>query len=85
MLKDIAITGDNAGDNRQIVLEFPTLQDALQLWKPWSDGQKRREITQLLHQALTGAGLSVELRVQGRPVARLGSGELSGAALALLG
>ena len=85
MLKEIAITGDNLGDSRQIVLEFPTLHDALQLWKPWSDGQKRREITQLLHQALTGAGLTLELRVQGRPVARLGTGELSGVALALLG
>lgn len=81
MLNDIAIIGEN----KQIVLEFPTLQDALLLWKPWNDGQKRREITNLLHQALSGAGISVELRVQGKPVAHLGTGELSGLALALLG
>jgi hypothetical protein len=81
MLKDIAITGDN----RQIVLDFPTLQDALQLWKPWNGGPKRREITQLLHESLSAVGVSLELRVQGKPVARLGTGELSGVALALLG
>ncbi|MBL8173374.1 MAG: hypothetical protein JNK48_01805 [Bryobacterales bacterium] len=81
MLNDIAI----AGDNKQIVIEFPTLQDALQLWKPWGGGQKRREITQLLHESLSSAGISLELRVQGKAVAHIGSGELSGLALALLG
>ena len=81
MLNDIAINSDS----KQIVLEFSTLRDALQLWKPWNDGQKRREITRLLHQALAGAGISLELRVQGKPVANLGIGELSGVALSLLG
>ncbi|MBL8220690.1 MAG: hypothetical protein JNL62_15775 [Bryobacterales bacterium] len=81
MLKDIAITGGS----KQIVLEFPTLQDALQLWKPWAGGQKRREFTQMLHEALSGAGVSLEVRVQGKAVVKLGNGELSGLALALLG
>lgn len=81
MLNNVAINGEGSC----IVLDFPTLQDALQLWKPWNGATKRREITNLLHQALAGAGLSLELRVKGKPVAHFGSGELSGAALALLG
>lgn len=73
------------GEGRQIVLDFPSLSAALQLWKPWSDGKRREEITDLLHQALAAAGLSLEVRVQGKPVALLGGASKQGLALQLLG
>ncbi len=72
------------GDGNQIVLDFSSLGEALQLWKPWSDGQRRTEITELLHRALSSAGLSLEVRVQGKPVAQLGGSHMSGIALRLL-
>jgi len=73
------------GEDNRIVLDFASLGDALQLWKPWGDSRRRTEITQLLHQALNGAGLSLDVRVQGKSVIILGTGQISGLALQLLG
>jgi len=74
-----------SGDGKQIVLDFPNLGEAMKLWKPWADSRRRVEITEMLHQALTGAGLSLVLRVQGKQVACLGGEEKTGLALRLLG
>jgi hypothetical protein len=73
------------GEDNRIILDFDSLGEALQLWKPWCDGKRRTEITQLLHQALHGAGLCLEVRVQGRCVMTLGMAQASGLALQLLG
>jgi hypothetical protein len=72
------------GDGKQIVLDFPSLGEALQLWKPWGDGKSRSEISRLLHEALIAAGLSLEVRVQGKAVASFGGDEISGLALRFL-
>ncbi|MCC6364557.1 MAG: hypothetical protein IT165_13620 [Bryobacterales bacterium] len=73
-----------SGEGRQIVIDFPSLGEALSLWKPWGDGKRRAEIVEALHETLAAAGLSLELRVQGKPVALLGGEEMSGLALRLL-
>lgn len=71
-------------EGTQIVLDFETLADALRLWKPWTDAVRRLEVTEVLHRGLAAAGLSLQLRVQGRTVADLGGEEKSGIALRLL-
>ena len=63
-------------EGNQIVLDFETLADALRLWKPWSDAVRRLEVTEVLHRGLAAAGLNLQLRVQGRPVADLGGDEI---------
>ncbi|MBI3209097.1 MAG: hypothetical protein HYZ37_09390 [Candidatus Solibacter usitatus] len=80
MIRDIKIDGES----KHIVLEFPSLGDALQLWKPWNDGKSREEITKMLHAALQAAGVSLEVRVQGKPIATLGGDGMSGLAIRLL-
>ncbi|MCC6345515.1 MAG: hypothetical protein IT166_25170 [Bryobacterales bacterium] len=73
-----------SGEGKQIVIDFPSLGEALSLWKPWGDGKRRTEIAAALHETLAAAGLCLELRVQGKPVAMLGGEEMSGLALRLL-
>lgn len=67
-----------------IVLDFATLPEALQLWKPWTDARRRAEITDILHEALASAGLSLEVRVQGKTVVHLGEPEKAGLILGLV-
>lgn len=80
MVSDVVVLGDR----KQIVLDFPSLGEALQLWKPWGDGKRRTEITQRLHEALIVAGLSLEVRVQGKAVASFGGDQIRGLALRFL-
>lgn len=80
MVTDVNILGDG----KHIVLDFPSLGDAMSLWKPWGDGNKRTEITAMMHQALAAAGLSLEVRVNGKAVVQLGGTEMTGLMLALL-
>ncbi|MBL8233044.1 MAG: hypothetical protein JNL98_31390 [Bryobacterales bacterium] len=72
------------GEGNRIVLDFESLADALKLWKPWGDRLRRLQVTDLLHEALSSAGVSMELRVKGKPVAELGGDEKSGLALRLI-
>lgn len=72
------------GEGNRIVLEFDSLADALKLWKPWGDRIRRLEVTDLLHEALASAGISLELRVQGKSVAELGGEAKTGLALRLI-
>ncbi|MBX5495083.1 MAG: hypothetical protein IRZ15_07080 [Bryobacteraceae bacterium] len=72
-------------DGNRIVLDFPNLKAAFQLLKPWSGQAKRVELAERIHEALRLAGLSLEVKVQGKPVAELGSGEKRGLILRLLG
>lgn len=81
MASDVQVSGSG----RQIVVDFPSLSEALQFWKPWNDARRRAEITDVLHQALNSAGLSLEVRVQGKAVALLGGAEKAGLILQLLG
>ncbi len=68
----------------RIVLQFESLDDALKLFSPWKGAGPRVQAASQIHQALEAAGLTVELRVKGRPVAQLGTCELRGPLLALL-
>ncbi len=72
------------GEGKQIVLEFPSLGEALQFWKPWTNAKHREQATGTLHEALRHAGVSLELRVQGKTVAHLGESGMSGLLLRLL-
>ncbi|MCS7025528.1 MAG: hypothetical protein NZV14_12075 [Bryobacteraceae bacterium] len=72
------------GEGNRIILDFETLADALRFWKPWGDCMRRVEVTELLHNALSSVGVSLELRVQGKSVAELGGDVKSGLALRLI-
>lgn len=80
MLDAVSITGEG----KHIVLEFPSLGEALQFWKPWAQARRREQVTDMLHEALRNAGVSLELRVQGKAVALLGESGMSGLLLRLL-
>lgn len=80
MQEDVKI----AGLGKRIILDFPNLAGALKLWQPWSDKRRRAEVTGSIHLALRAAGLSLEIRVQGKSVALLGGEQMSGLALQLL-
>jgi hypothetical protein len=87
ILEAIPGQGDVAvqGDGKQIVLDFPNLGEALMLLKPWSGRKRRAEMVERLHTALKVTGLSLEIRVNGTPIARLGPGPRTGLALRILG
>lgn len=70
---------------RHIVLDFPSLQAAFEMLKPWSGQAKRAEMANRLHEALKSVGLSLEVKIQGRPMAELGSDSRGGVLLRLLG
>lgn len=73
------------GQGRRIVLDFPNLQAAFEMLKPWSGQTKRAEMANRLHEALKSVGLSLEVKIQGRPMAELGSDSRGGVLLRLLG
>jgi hypothetical protein len=73
------------GEGKQIVLDFPSLGEAMRLLKPWSGHRRRAEMIDSIHKALNSAGLSLEVRVNGSSVAHLGTGLRRGLALRLLG
>lgn len=76
-------TRAEAHDNR-IILQFDTLDDALRLFTPWRGAGPRLQAASQIHSALAAVGLAVEVRVKGRAVAHLGSGEPSGVLFSLL-
>lgn len=80
MLSHLTVTEDG----KQIVLDFPTLAEALGMWKPWADARRRGEAAEVLHRAMAAAGVVLQLRVQGQPVASLGGSEMTGLMLRLL-
>lgn len=72
-------------EGKVVVLDFASLPEALQMWKPWNDPRRRAESTEVLHQMLSSAGLGLEVRVQGKAVGRFGLPEKTGLILSLLG
>ncbi|MFN3322970.1 MAG: hypothetical protein ACK5AZ_05705 [Bryobacteraceae bacterium] len=72
-------------DKNRIVLECPDLQAAFQLLQPWSGQAKRAELAEGMHRALSAAGLSLEIKVNGRSVAEIGAAAKRGLMLRLLG
>ncbi|MCS7044399.1 MAG: hypothetical protein N2036_11870 [Bryobacteraceae bacterium] len=60
-------------DRNRIILHFDTLEDALRLFSPWRGAAPRAQAAQQIHHALSSVGLRLEVRIQGRPVAELGS------------
>jgi len=72
-------------DQNRIVLNFDSLDQALQLLKPWAHPQLRADAARKIHGALEAVGLQLEVRVKGVPVAQMGSGDFHGSLLALLG
>lgn len=76
-------TRAEAQDNR-IVLHFETLDEALRLFSPWRGAGPRAQAAQQIHHALSSVGLRLEVRIQGRPVAELGSGPPRGPLFSLL-
>jgi hypothetical protein len=81
------MTGSHAkARSNRIVLQFDSLDDALRLFNPRHEAPSRApQAAAKIHQALASAGLGLSLRVQGRPVAELGQGEMAGPLLELLG
>jgi hypothetical protein len=73
------------GAGNRIILNFESLEQALQLLRPWRGATRRAEVASQIHQALAAAGLSLELRVNGRPVAEIGEGYLRGSLFSVLG
>jgi len=74
-----------SGEGQRIVLDFPNLQAAFEMLRPWSGQAKRAEMANRLHEALKSVGLSLEVKIQGRPMAELGSESRGGILLKLLG
>ncbi len=72
-------------EGKVVVLDFPSLPEALQMWKPCADSRRRREMTDMLHQMFACAGVSLDVRVQGKSVGHLGLPEKTGLILGLLG
>lgn len=72
-----------SSENR-IVLNFDSLEQALQLLSPWKDRRNRMAAAQQITKALSAAGLSVEIKVKGRQIAELVAGQIRGPILALL-
>lgn len=72
-------------DHNRIILHFETLEDAMRLLTPWRGAGPRAQAAQQIHHALSSAGLLLEIRIQGRPVAELGSGAPHGPLFSLLG
>ncbi len=79
-----ANTVATADGGRKIILNFPTLEQAAQLLNPWRDSASRARAISNLHQALMTAGLNLEIRVNGRSMAELGTELMRGALLTLL-
>ncbi len=73
------------GEGDRIILDFPSLQAAFQMLQPWSGQAKRADLADRLHEALKSVGLSLEVKVQGKPMAELGSRAKGGVILRLLG
>jgi hypothetical protein len=73
------------GLENRIILHFETLDQAMSLLSPWGAAERRLEATRRIHEALTAAGLSLEVRVKGRSIAEMGVGRFSGSLLRLLG
>ena len=73
--EDISIEGD--GD--RIVVDLPSLRAGRRLVNsgPFALGRRSAQMNQL-HRSLQGAGLSVEVRLQGDPIARVGAGAQPG-------
>ncbi|MGC8760785.1 MAG: hypothetical protein ACP5VC_12565 [Bryobacteraceae bacterium] len=69
----------------RIILHFDTLEDALRLFSPWRGAAPRAQAAQQIHHALSSVGLLLEVRIQGRPVAELGSVAPHGPLFSLLG
>lgn len=72
-------------EGKVMVLDFPSLPEALQLWNPCGDSRRRLEVADLLHQMLTSAGLSLDVRVQGKSIGHFGLPQKTGLILGLLG
>ncbi len=68
-----------------IVVELPGLRDGLAILKGWPGGRGRRRAIGGIHDGLTSAGLSLEIKVGSRTVARLGVGARAGVVSRLLG
>lgn len=71
-------------ESNRIVLHFETLEDALRLFSPWRGAVPRAQAAQQIHHALSSVGLQLEVRIQGRPVAELGSSAPRGPLFSLL-
>lgn len=71
-------------EGKVMILDFPSLPEALQMWKPCPDSRRRREMTEMLHQMFSSAGVTLEVRVQGKPVGHLGPPEKAGLIFGLL-
>ncbi len=72
-------------EGKVMILDFPSLPEALQMWKPMADPRRRREMTEMLHQMFASAGLTLEVRVQGKSVGHLGLPDKAGLLFGLLG
>jgi len=71
-------------EQNRIVLHFDSLEDALRLFSPWRGAAPRTQAAQQIHLALSSVGLLLEVRIQGRAVAELGSAAPHGPLFALL-
>lgn len=69
----------------RIVLHFESLDEALQLLSPWKGVRPRAEAVNQITKALSAVGLCLEIKVKGRQVAELVSGQLRGPLATLLG
>lgn len=69
---------------QRIVLQFESLEEVMKLLSPWRGVSTRAMAAMQIHHALAAAGIEVEVRVKGRPVAELGTGEMRGSLLSLL-
>lgn len=71
-------------ETNRIILHFETLEDALRLFSPWRGAAPRAQAAQQIHLALSSVGLLLEVRIQGRTVAELGSAQPRGPLFTLL-
>lgn len=69
---------------KRIVLQFDSLEEVMKLLSPWRGASTRAQAATQIHHALAAAGIEVELRVKGCPVAELGAGQMRGSLLSLL-
>lgn len=65
-------------DGNRIILNFPDLGAALELWKPWGSAAKRTDFMHRFENMLLKLNLAIEFRVGGKSLGGFGPGTRPG-------
>lgn len=74
-----------SAENNRIVLNFPDLEGALRMWKPFATPARRAEMADRIQAGLEAIGVTLDIRVKDRLLGSLGTGANPGLLRRLLG